>query len=146
MLVAGLNTTFNPEVVNGRGLLRSENADGDPKFLAWGKMAGSTRKSVSFLAPVYSLHMFEYFDASATLQRTVVAISGAKLWTINSDLTISPYCNLITSESMRAITFFDRLHLASAHNDPVKFDGNTASRWGVLAPGQDEKVFQDMNS
>lgn len=146
VLPAGLNTTYNPELVNGRGLRRSDNADGDPKYLSWGKVAGSTRKSDNFLAPVYSLHMFEYFDAASDLQRTVVALSGNSLWTINTDMTLTRVGNVITNEAMRAVTVFDRLHLASPNNVPVKFDGNTAVRWGVLGPGQDEKVFQDMNA
>jgi hypothetical protein len=139
---AGLLTNFNPAELNGAGLLISQNADGYGVFRAYGKVPGSSRKSWNALAPVVSLHYFEYFDLAGTLRREALELAGGTLYRINDDLSLDTLKSGIVSEPLRSATQFDRIHFCSKHNDPFKWDGSEVLRWGVYAPGQEVVQFQ----
>lgn len=141
----GVNTKFNPELVRAEGMLRQENADTFGKFLALGKVPGSTRQSQKGPGPWHWLEYFESFDLTGALRREVLGLCLDRIFRIEADQSLSFLEGGYTGETLRSITADDRLYFTSPNNDPRKYDGATITRWGVQAPGLDETVVLEID-
>lgn len=143
----GRNTQFDPEALqeDDHWLEESENFDGYRRFQAWGKIPGSSVQSPDLGGAVRSLHHFEYFDLTGTLQRERLALANGKLWRLDSPAVATAVGSGLVTESLRAMRAFDRLHLASPNQDPFKWDGDSVTRWGLKAPGSEEFALESFD-
>lgn len=143
----GLVTRWNQNLVQARALLRSFNMDGFDSFGSISKIPGSTRKSNKAPAGWNSLHPITYFDPSGAIQRHVLGTAGGVLYRIESDKSITSLWTGLTAEVYASeVAALNRLHLCSPSNSPIKYDGVTATRWGVLPPGGEKFPVETFDS
>lgn len=150
-LAGGLATNFTPESVAGKYLLSCKNMDGFGVFRGIGTVPGSTRVSADHGGPVASLHQHEYFDLAGDIQREQLSVAGTSLYRIESNLSLtSLYSSLTAAERLNAQRMLNRLHLSGPGQlglptGGIKYDGDRATNWGVLAPGTEETVIENID-
>lgn len=136
--LGGLWTKFDPERRPPNSLRVAENADSYARWQAYGKVPGSSIQSQYAGAPWEDLRQYEFFDLEGELQRRRVGVAGGRFYEIQSDKSLVGRKSGLTNERLASFTAFDRIHLCSKRNDPFKYDGVHATRWGVKAPGTEE--------
>jgi hypothetical protein len=126
------------DLAGGGALDRAENVDFNRKFRTISKMNGVEQRSPDLGGAVRSLHYFEYATLYGETEREVLALEGGDLHRINSTVSsnvVTGGSGAFIDEHLSTATFNDRIHFASKHNDPKKYDGAALRKWGVDAPG-----------
>ena len=144
----GLVTRFRGEELQASALLRSENADGFGVFRGYGKIPGSSAQVLPAISGVAWEHLayYEYIDLLGAVTREVLGLNGTVLYQIESDKSVTSLKSGMTSEPMSHVVTSDRIHLTSRNNTPIKYDGNSVTTWGLIAPGSQETVIHAIDN
>jgi len=152
-LAAGVNTNFDPETQTLRTLRSAQNVDTYRKFRTLGKVPGSTKITGSAMpAAVKSIHQFEYTNLSAVRTRKQLAASNGALYDFTGGTATSIWSSpALYTEPLCDAVFGNRVYLSSENQRAlvtggVKYDGDNARRWGVLAPGSEPTVVNALDA
>ena len=125
----------------------ASNVDAFGLFRGVGTVPGSTAVSADHGTTVRSLHYFEFFDLSRTLQRQHLSFAAdGVLRSINpSTGALTTLQSGLTDAILRSAQSLNRMHFTSPEQrgldtGGIKYDGTRVTNWGVLAPGTAETV------
>jgi hypothetical protein len=144
--LAGISTKFDPDAIAAGNFLRTcINADGYERFHAFGQVPGTSRQSHHHGGAVRSINFYKYHDLAGVKQREVLTLGNGELNRLETDKTLTKLETGLTNEKLSDFTVNDRIHMASANNDPLKYDGAMVTPWGVVAPGSREMVIESFD-
>lgn len=146
-LYLGISTNLRPDEL-ATGYMRSAtNVDSFGLFRGLGTVPGSTAVSADHGTTVRSLHYFEFFDLSRTLQRQHLSFAAdGVLRSINpSTGALTTLASGLADGILRHAVTLNRIHFTSPEQrgldtGGLKYDGTRTTNWGVLAPGTAETV------
>lgn len=147
-LSAARITKFRQEDLQGQALVESVNADGFELFHAFGKLPGSEEKVLPAVSgvPWRSLHSFERINLLGVVEREALGLNGTVFYEINDNKSLTSLKTGLISEPLFDVTALGRIHLTSPINEPFKYDGNSTTVWGLVAPGEQQTVVHPINS
>jgi hypothetical protein len=135
----GVSTKFDPDAIKAGSFCPVlENADGYEVFQAIGKLPGTSLQSKYHGAGVRSINFYKYHDLAGVQRREILTLGAGRLCRLETNGDLTPLYYGLENERLRHFTVNDRIHLASPSNDPIKYDGQMVSRWGLVAPGSEE--------
>lgn len=137
----GLRTKYRHESTEGFTTL--QNMDHYDLGGAIGKTPGTSVASQLAGSAWRSLHYFEYFDLTGVFQRKRIGLTdNGFLREIASDQSLSSIYTGLVAENLSTLTVNNRLHIFSANNSPLKWDGTDVTNCGLKAPGLEETVVE----
>ena len=144
-LSSGIISNFPPSAVRENGLQECRNVNHDERYGTVGKIRGSVAKSVQLPAPVTSLHEYPHFNLEGQQQLDAIAVARGDLHVIHEGGTLDIYTAGLGDEDVASIMADDLIYFANRYGDPVKFDGHSVTRWGVVAPGEEAVVIDPID-
>ncbi len=149
-LTGGLATKLSSVEAAGTYLSEASNVDMFEKYRALGRIPGTTKVSPAHPSGVLGLHQFEFTDPAGQRFRHQLSHAGNTLYRIESTSKLVTLRTGLAAERLRAVASQDKLFLTgpAQHDLPtggIRYDGSTVRNWGVLAPGQEEVVYDSIN-
>lgn len=144
-LAAGIVSNFPPSSVRENGLQECVNVHHDERYGTLGKTHGSVAKSVQLPGAVTSLHDYPHFDLEGRQRLDAIAVARGDLHVIREGGMLDIHPAGLGDEDVASVIADDLIYFANRFGDPVKFDGHSVTRWGVVAPGEEAVVIDPLD-
>lgn len=152
-LPLGVNTKFQPSTQALKTLSACVNFDSYREFRCLSKVPGSSKITASAAAAaIQSLHQYEYTSLAGVRTRRQVANANQILYDVTGGTLTSLWTSpAIYNEALSSAVMHDRIYLTSENQRAlvtggVKYDGDNARRWGLVAPGSEPTVVNALDA